>query len=89
MDKGDPVDFVFIKKGSQESSALRNYCEYIKKWAEKYRDKIATFIHADHTTNVHGIRKGAATETASSPKTSLPSVFHRGEWSLEVVQYLF
>jgi hypothetical protein len=86
--KDDLVDFVFIKKGLQVSSASKNYCEYIKKWAMKYRDKIATFICADHTY-VHGIRKGAAKEATSSPKTSLPSVFHRGEWSLGVVQDIY
>jgi len=37
---------------------------------------------SDHITP---IRKGSATEATSSPETSLPSVFHRGEWSLGVV----
>ncbi len=84
----DPVDFDFIKKGSHVSSASRKYCEYVKKWAVKYRNKIVTFIRADHT-NVHGIRRGAATEAASSPEISLPSVFPGREWSLGVVQYIY
>ena len=46
--------------------------------------KNCLFITPDHT-NAHGIRKGSATEAASSPETSLPSVFHRGGWSLGVV----
>ena len=86
--KDDPVHFIFIKKGSQTGSAFRNYCEYVKKWAKNFREKIATFIRADYT-NVHGVRKGAATEAAASPETSLPSVFHRGEWSLGIVQDIY
>lgn len=86
--KDASVDLVFIKKGSQISSASRNYCDYVKKWAKKYRDKIATFIRADHT-NVHGVRKGSATEAAASPETSLPSVFHQGEFSLGVIQDIY
>ena len=34
---------------------------------------------------MHGGRKGSTTEATSSAETSLPSVFHRGEWSLGVV----
>jgi hypothetical protein len=76
--KDVPTDFVFIEKGSQESSASKNYFEYLKKWAKTYRDKIATFIHADHT-DVYGVRNGAATEAAASPETSLPPVFYQRE----------
>jgi hypothetical protein len=38
---------------------------------------------------VHGVRKGATTEAAASPETSLPSVFHQGEWSLGIVKDIY
>ena len=78
------VDFIFIRKGSKKGSASSNYCDYVRKWASRCKERITLFIRPDHT-NAHGIRKGSATEATSSPETSLPSVFHRGEWSLGVV----
>uniref|UniRef100_A0A6S8STW9 Uncharacterized protein n=1 Tax=Chaetoceros debilis TaxID=122233 RepID=A0A6S8STW9_9STRA len=80
----ESVDFIFIRNGSKKGSASSNYCDYVRKWADRCKDKISLFIRPDHT-NVHGVRKGSATEATSSPETSLPSVFHRGEWSLGVV----
>jgi hypothetical protein len=52
-------------------------------WTKKYRDKIATFICADHT-DVQGVRKVSAMEASTISKTSLPSVFHWRNGALEL-----
>jgi len=86
--KDNSVDFIFIKKGSQVGSASRNYSEYVKKWVKANWEVIINFIRPSHVS-IHSFRKGPATEVSTSPETSLPSVFHRGEWSLGVVQDIY
>lgn len=77
--------YIFINEGAEKNSASSNYCDAVKKWATACRDKILEFIRPNRV-NPHGIRKGGATEvTANTAETSLPSVFHRGEWSLGIV----
>ena len=78
-------EYIFINPGSKPGSASSSYCDSIRKWAVAQKNRIMEFIRLDHT-NAHGIRKGSATEAmANTAETSLPSVFHRGEWSLGVV----
>jgi hypothetical protein len=77
--------FIFINEGSEKNSASSRYCDAVKKWAHECKEKILEFIRPNRV-NPHGIRKGGATEvTANTAETSLPSVFHRGEWSLGII----
>ena len=52
------------------------------------RRNALNFIRPGHVS-VHSFRKGPATEVSTSPESSLPSIFHRGEWSLGVVQDIY
>ena len=86
--KEKSVDFIFIKRGANVSSASKNYSAYVKKWANENWEVILNFIRPGHVS-VHSFRKGPATEVSTSPESSLPSIFHRGEWSLGVVQDIY
>ena len=43
------VDFIFIRKGSKKGSASSNYCDYVRKWASRCKERIALFIRPHHT----------------------------------------
>ena len=83
------TEYIFINEGSGRNSASAKYCDQIKKWAIKHKDRVMEYIRPDHM-NAHGIRKGSATEaTSNTSETSIPSIFHRGEWSMGIVLEIY
>ena len=85
-------DLLFRFGKAKKKSAANNYCKSLKKLVQVlHRGNIVRqYCRLDHF-HAHGTRKGAsvlATSGTTCPPP-LPSVFHRGEWSLGDVQDVY
>ena len=78
--------YIFLNNGGGKNTASSRYTNAIRFWVEDQRERLKAFARPDHI-NGHSMRKGSATfsSSGSTVPPPLPSIFHRGEWSLGVI----
>ena len=77
---------LFLRPRSSKNTAASRYTDSIRQWVEDEREILFSMSRVDHL-NGHSMRKGSATYASSRTTVPppLPSIFHRGEWSLGVI----
>lgn len=78
--------FLFINPGAKQGSAASRYTDSIQSWVNQNYERIASFMRIEHL-DPYSVRKGSATYASSGTTMPppIPSLFHRGEWSLGVI----
>jgi hypothetical protein len=78
--------YIFIHQGAKAKSASSRYTDKIKAWVKEKTSLIEDYLRPKHV-NPYSVRKGPATHATSNTTSGppLPSLFHRGEWSMGVV----
>ena len=81
---------IYLRPGATKNTAASRYTDSIRQWVEDKRDTLIAMARVDHL-NGHSMRKGSATYASSGTTVPppLPSIFHRGEWSLGVILEIY